>query len=152
MTARAIHVMVVNHQEAFLRIMRIILEGEGYQTTVCAASEGALQAAVTTQPDVIVVDTWLQTRDEGWEFIQNLRLAPETRGIPIIIASSDIERLKDYAAEVSALRNVLLIPKPFDEQTLLRGVKRITSPESTWDTDAQAAIDEPDNISRARRD
>jgi CheY-like chemotaxis protein len=123
--------------------MRLILEAEGYKATVCPAGEEAHEVIAREQPEVIVVDTWLQIRDAGWELVQILRLDAATKHIPIIIATSDSEHLEDYASKASALRNVLLIPKPFDEETLIRAIRRVTAPGNVWDSHAQAALDTP---------
>lgn len=142
--AQQIHVFVVDHRDTFLRLMQSILKTAGYEATVCHAGDEAHQLISKLQPDVIVVDTWLQERDEGWELVQTLRLDEHTRHIPIVLASSDAERLQERASEIRAMRNVLLVPKPFDPETLLHAISRVTNPNNLWDSEAQAALDAPD--------
>jgi two-component system, chemotaxis family, sensor kinase CheA len=138
----AIHVFVVDHQETFLRLMEQILRADGHEATSCPAGDPAHELIARTQPDVVVVDTWLQVRDEGWELVQTLRLDERTRQIPIIVASSDAERVKERAEEISAMNNVLILPKPFDPESLLRAIARITGGEG-WSTDQEAQVDSP---------
>ncbi|MEO8457696.1 MAG: response regulator [Chloroflexota bacterium] len=143
MTEKQIRVAVVNHQATFLRLMEQILTGEGYATTVHSAADDAHGAITRLQPDVIIVDTWLQTRDEGWELVQTLRLDEKTRHIPIILASSDAERVQERSEQLSGMKNVLILGKPFDPESLLRSVARVTGTKANWDAGAQASLDSP---------
>lgn len=140
---RQVHVFVVDRQMTFLRLMERILDEAEYKVTAIPAGEEAHELIATTKPDIVVIDTWLQVRDDGWELMQTLRLDTRTQSIPVILASSDAESVKEKASEISGMRNVLLLPKPFDPAALLHAIERVTDPSSSWDTNAQAKLDTP---------
>ena len=60
----------------------------GYAVSVVGIknAEDALRVAVELQPQVITLDVMMPNQD-GWEILQKLKIAPETKQIPVIICS-----------------------------------------------------------------
>jgi DNA-binding response OmpR family regulator len=50
------HVFAVNSSPNFLRILRELLEGEGYTVTTCVFEQNVFTQIVMRQPDALIVD------------------------------------------------------------------------------------------------
>jgi two-component system, OmpR family, phosphate regulon response regulator PhoB len=66
---------------------RLKLELDGYQVTVVANDDQVLQEAARTRPDMIFLDL-RPAEDEAFGTLQRLRATGATRGVPVIILSS----------------------------------------------------------------
>ena len=135
-------VAVVNHDSVFLRLTDQILKTDGMKAILCPSGTSAHQVIVDEKPDIVMIDTWLNTRDEGWALLQTLRLDPQTKDLPILLCSSAPDEVKARSDHLVAMRNVLILPKPFDPEALLRAIHRLADPAARWNVHAQASIDD----------
>ena len=94
MADQRIRIAVVNHDAVFLSLVRKILETEGYEAIICPEGTAAHEIISTGQPDLVLLDTWLEFRESGWTLLQTLRLDERTRDIPVVVATSDPETTK----------------------------------------------------------
>jgi CheY-like chemotaxis protein len=112
-------VLVVDDDPEIRRIMRWLLEDEGW--TVETASDGcdALDRATRARPALIVLDIGLPllSGEEVAERLRDVYVDPP----PIIVVSAD-GRAGEKAARIGAASCLL---KPFDVDTLARLVRRI---------------------------
>lgn len=79
-------ILVVDDELNIMRVMRHILEVEGY--TVLEASTGmeALARAREEKPDLVLLDVLLPDID-GFEVLERMRKDPETADLPVVILS-----------------------------------------------------------------
>jgi len=94
-------------------MMQVLLETKGYQ--VVAAHDGvrALEEAIRTRPDLLLLDLELPKLD-GLSVTRNLRLRPNFKDVPIIIVSGhDPSRFRQEALEAGC-NDYLLKPINFD--------------------------------------
>ncbi len=95
---------------------------QGYATSAVAWGEEAIQRAVTSLPDLIILDIHLPDID-GFEVCTRLRHSHITRGIPILFLTEMKEQAdKRHGLEMGV---VDYITKPFDTQELLLRVRNI---------------------------
>jgi two-component system, OmpR family, KDP operon response regulator KdpE len=119
-------VLVIDDERAIRRLLRLLLEGQGYQ--VCEAETGnlGLQQAASRRPDVIVLDMGLPDMD-GLTVLKRLR--EWTRTPVLILTVRDRETDK-----VAALDNGAddYLTKPFGGDELLARLRALQrhSPES----------------------
>ena len=121
------HIAVVNDDTIFLDLMDDLLSGEGYQTTIMKVSGEAFQSIKSIQPDLIIIDIWIQRADNGWEVLNLVKLDPSTATIPVIVSSTDIRDLEAKEPILSRL-NCDILPKPFNLQALLDKVNEAIGP------------------------
>jgi CheY-like chemotaxis protein len=121
------HIAVVNDDTVFLQLMEDLLSGEGYDTTIMKVSNEAFESLKELQPDLVIIDIWIQRADNGWEVLNLIKLDPTTANIPVIVSSTDI---RDLEAKEPLLRslNCDVLPKPFNLQTLLDKVNEAIGP------------------------
>ena len=71
-------ILVVDDQPLSIKLMQLILEGEGYHVLVAANATEALQAVRDSKPDLILMDIHLPSLD-GLALTKLLRSDEETR-------------------------------------------------------------------------
>jgi two-component system alkaline phosphatase synthesis response regulator PhoP len=119
---RPAKVLIVDDEPDILLLLRIDLEGEGYETLLAADGETALRRIVDEQPDVVLLDVMMPVVD-GWGVLQ--RLAQQGVSTKVIVLSAkasgaDVAR----ALELGALEYVT---KPFDPAALVLTVAHVLS-------------------------
>jgi len=108
-------VLLVEDEEQLRRVMKDLLEREGY--TVAEARDGiqALDQVDRHAPDIIVLDLNLPSVD-GYTVLQQLRSRPATRTIPIVVLTAKGD--EDNEVRVFQLGADDFITKPFRARAL----------------------------------
>ena len=103
-------ILVVDDEIEIRRILRRLLEAEGYDVVEAADGLSAYDKALSQQPDVILLDLLMPSMD-GFEVLDALKGNPTTKPIPVIILTA--KRLPEY--ELRAIRAGALdfITKPW---------------------------------------
>jgi DNA-binding response OmpR family regulator len=125
MADQRIRIAVVNHDAVFLGLIRKILESDGYEAVICPEGSAAHEIIASGQPDIIMLDTWLEFRESGWTLLQTLRLDDNTKHIPVVVCTSDPEALKARMTQVERMGNLKTLPKPFDPESLLAAIREM---------------------------
>jgi len=112
-------------------MMRLLLETRGYQ--VVAADDGmhAVEVALSSRPDLVLLDLELPKLD-GLSVTRNLRLDPKFKDVPIIILSGhDPSRFRQDALDAGC-DDYLLKPINFDllDELLDRMIGAASRPRS----------------------
>ena len=79
-------VLVVDDDEAARDLMTRCLQKEGFEVEQCASGDDALRLAKAHQPTLITLDVIMPGMD-GWAVLRSLKDDPETRDIPVIMAT-----------------------------------------------------------------
>jgi diguanylate cyclase (GGDEF)-like protein/PAS domain S-box-containing protein len=113
--------LVVDDQAANIRLMRSILQPEGYNVASAKNGESALLLAQTApQPDLILLDAMMPGMD-GYTICSRLKEMDATRQIPVIFVTAVDDALTE--ARCFALGGADYITKPVELPTLLARVK-----------------------------
>ena len=115
------HVLVVDDDQDIRELLVSVLADDGYVAESARNGREALEKLDDWRADVVVLDLMMPVMD-GWTFAQRLR--EQKRRIPIIVISAAND-VKQHAASLGA---VDVIPKPFDIESLLPRIERITRP------------------------
>lgn len=121
------HVLAVNGDPPFLDLIRELLTDERYNVTTTNYVPETFDVIVALDPDMLIVDL-VFGQLAGWDLLERLTQAISTRGIPILLTSTD-RRLLDHAAADPAKYGTnkdLIIP--FDIDDLLRAVAHAIGP------------------------
>ncbi len=78
------HILIVDDDVEALRLVGIMLERKGYTIVAAASGRQALEKAVETQPDLIILDVMMPDMD-GYQVAGQLRRHPTTENIPILM-------------------------------------------------------------------
>jgi two-component system alkaline phosphatase synthesis response regulator PhoP len=83
-------ILVVDDEPDIVKLLRVILERQGYQVITATNAEDGLVKARQEQPDLIILDVMMPSRTEGFHFAWNLRNDFSAYGqqVPILIHSA----------------------------------------------------------------
>jgi CheY-like chemotaxis protein len=115
------HVLVVDDSPTDRQLATTLLQKQGYAVTTAVDGEDALLKIAADRPPCIVLDIILPKMN-GYQVLRQLKGAPETRDIKVILVSSksqDSDRfwgLKQGADDY--------IAKPYPDDALLAAVAR----------------------------
>lgn len=112
-TARATRVLVIDDNPDLIDLFERYLAGTPFVITGATSGAQGLQMARDDPPDLIILDVMMPSQD-GWEILQALHDAPETRSIPVLVCS-----VLNDASLARAMGAAGLIPKPVTQQALL---------------------------------
>jgi PAS domain S-box-containing protein len=108
-------VLLCDDDPDILEILSRVLGQHGYATRPAARGREAVELAVSSHPDAILVDLRMPGMT-GWQAIAELKARPETRDIPIIVMSGlDADTDPELAASTDGW-----LTKPVDEREMAR--------------------------------
>ena len=110
-------ILVVDDEPNMRFLVRITLEGAGYDVVEAHHGVAALERAKESRPDLVVTDLMMPVMS-GRELIDRLRSNPETAAIPILILSAN-GSLRAGDADAA-------LGKPFDPDDLLENVRALS--------------------------
>ena len=113
-------ILVVDDQPLSIKLIQLILEGEGYHVLVAANATEALQAVQASMPDLILMDIHLPSLD-GLALTKLLRSDQESRHIKIVAISAYSTAEDDQ--RIAAAGCAGFIPKPIDTRTLAASIR-----------------------------
>jgi len=108
-------VLLVEDEEQLRRVMKDLLEREGYIVSEARDGVQALDQVDRHAPDIVVLDLNLPGLD-GYSVLQQLRSRPATRGIPVMVLTAKGD--EDNEVRVFELGADDFITKPFRARAL----------------------------------
>jgi CheY-like chemotaxis protein len=110
-----VHTILVVDDESNMRfVIRMILEGAGYEVVEAPHGAAALERVKESRPALVVTDLMMPVMT-GRELVERLRADPETASIPIVVISANSSSVATAADAV--------LGKPFHPDALLSGVR-----------------------------
>lgn len=106
-------IAVVDDDPQFLALTEEILEPEGWDVLPISDGDQAFHALKREQPDLIILDVQMEHVDKGWQILTALTFDPDTRLIPVVICSANVDDVQDRRDWLRQ-HGVDVLPKPFD--------------------------------------
>jgi CheY-like chemotaxis protein len=108
-------VLIVDDNPSNLKLLRVLLNGEGYEVRSASSAAMALEALKGELPSLILADIQMPEMD-GLEMTRRIKSDPRTKKIPIVAVtayamSGDEARAKEAGCDA-------YITKPIDTRTL----------------------------------
>lgn len=113
MTGKSI--LIVDDNQANLKLARVLLEGEGFDTRTAVDAEEALDVIQHFKPDIILMDIQLPGID-GLELTRQLKARPATKDILIVALTAYAMKGDEQKARDAGCDGY--ITKPIDTRTL----------------------------------
>ena len=113
-------ILVVDDQDEIRTLLKSQLEDAGFEVRTVAKSNEVLAQAKAYQPSLITLDLMLDGKS-GFEILELLKSEPETKDIPVIIASV----MPNQRTKSLALGAADYIVKPFEQTKVLNTVHRL---------------------------
>jgi DNA-binding response OmpR family regulator len=121
-SARAIRILVIDDDEALLRMLRMSMSAAGFDVTTARDGVAGLEQIEAAQFDVVVLDLQMPRMD-GRTFCRELANRSDRPAVVIISA---------YGAEDARreLRAAAALAKPFDPDYLAETVRRVSEAQA----------------------
>jgi CheY-like chemotaxis protein len=118
-------ILVCEDQDSIRRMIEALVQARGYEVTAVASGVKAIDVALTSPPDLVLLDLMLPGQYDGLAVCRRLREEPTTRSIPVVIISAlDDDESRDRAREAGA---AAYYTKPFSPMALLKEIERLRS-------------------------
>lgn len=117
-------ITIINDDAVYMELMKDLLDDEGYRATIWNRNENAYYVIKRERPSLVIIDIRLQSPDEGWKILEQMRLDPMTTAIPAIVCSADTQFLR-WKRRQLRLMNCEVLEKPFRLEELLETVKKL---------------------------
>jgi putative two-component system response regulator len=115
-------VLLVDDEPSNLRLLQMLLNADGYATSVAERGAQGLALAAKLLPDIILLDIMMPEMD-GFEVLRCLKDNPDTRNIPVIMVTAMNDRASRLKALELGAREFL--NKPVDRVELMIRVKNM---------------------------
>jgi PAS domain S-box-containing protein len=102
-------ILVVEDNPATLRMLRFVLEADGYGVVTAADARSAIEAAAGSLPDLVLQDLILPDMD-GFELVRHLRAIPGAAELPILALSGFLGRLEEARSGEAGFTALLVKP------------------------------------------
>lgn len=112
-------VLVVDDSPDTLAILKVMIESGGYEVETAESTDGALEVARNSSPDVIVTDIGMPDRD-GFELLEEVRADASLAHLPLI-AVTGFASSSDREAALRAGFSTHLA-KPVEQPALVRAI------------------------------
>lgn len=113
------HVVVVDDEVDTLKLLKVLLESDGYGVRAFTSGSTALRSISANTPDLVLLDIRMP-RMSGFEVCEELKADPASRSVPVIFlsAATDVEdKIKAFRAG-----GVDYVTKPFEREEVLSRV------------------------------
>jgi DNA-binding response OmpR family regulator len=109
-------ILVTEDNPLHMKIFVLNLTFKGYRVVEAENGLKGLELARQELPDLMLVDLTLP-KMEGWEMVRQIKSAPETADIPVIVVSA--RRPQDEEHEARELKINHYVSKPFNPEHLM---------------------------------
>lgn len=121
-------ILIVEDQPANMLLARAALERGGYRTLEATNAEQARACLAAARPAMILMDIGLPGQD-GLSLTRELKAAPETADIPIVVLTAHAMRADEERARAAGADGYLA--KPFSPRNLVALVREILENAAT---------------------
>jgi len=115
-------ILLVDDSSTMLMMEQMVLSSGGYQLITAKDGEAAVQAALTHQPDLVLLDVVMPKMD-GFEVCRRLRESDLTRSTPIIMVTTRGEESHVEKGFQSGCNDYVI--KPINPMELLSKIKNL---------------------------
>jgi two-component system phosphate regulon response regulator PhoB len=116
------HILIVEDEAPLVELLRYNLERAGYRVSAAGDGEAAMRAIDEDRPDLVLLD-WMLPLMSGIEVCRQLRRAPGTANIPIIVLTArgeEHDRVRGLDAGADDY-----VSKPFSPAELIARVRAV---------------------------
>ena len=115
-------VLVVDDDEVIRQLIAVNLQLEGFDVATAVDGQDCLERVQSIEPDVITLDV-MMPRLDGWETAVQLRKAPETAHIKVVLITARAQ--EDDIARGTNVGADAYLTKPFDPGEMIRVVREL---------------------------
>jgi CheY-like chemotaxis protein len=114
-----VKVLVVDDEDYIRRLIRYVLEDEGYDVQLASSTEEALDLIRSFQPDIVTVDLMMPGRS-GLELLAEMQADPAISSIPSLVVTA--VGIRDDLEQANELGATATLNKPFSHRQLVDAI------------------------------
>ena len=114
-----VKVLVVDDEDYIRRLIRFVLEDEGYDVRLASSTEEALNLIRSFQPDIVTVDLMMPGRS-GLELLAEMKADPVISSIPSLVVTA--VGIRDDLEQANELGATATLNKPFSHRQLVDAI------------------------------
>ena len=114
-----VKVLVVDDEDYIRRLIRFVLEDEGYDVRLASSTEEALNLIRSFQPDIVTVDLMMPGRS-GLELLAEMKADPAISSIPSLVVTA--VGIRDDLEQANELGATATLNKPFSHRQLVDAI------------------------------
>ena len=125
MAAKA-KIMVVEDNLDEAKLIKMVLEGEGYEAACAFNGKEALEKMATEKPELIVLDVMMPEMD-GFALCDKLRSTPDYENIPVILLTGVAQHIRETKYPLGGVMKAEAeeyLEKPVKPEELLATISR----------------------------
>jgi CheY-like chemotaxis protein len=128
LTARSV-VLVLDTNVDTVEMLRTALDAAGFSVTSAfmddiARGDTSLDSMLRlTPPSVVLFDVAIPY-DRNWALKEKLQEVPELQGVPFVVTTTNVRRLREVVNEASGEPVIEIIGKPYDIEQIVQAVTR----------------------------
>ncbi|MFT4049449.1 MAG: response regulator [Solirubrobacterales bacterium] len=119
-------VLVADDNDDIRSLLETRLRTRGFDVTVAADGQAALEAALAEHPDIALLD-WVMPIIQGHELCMKFKTDERTRAMPVVMLTARGER-EDRLLGMDLGADAYLV-KPFDIDELVDTLNKLLSPD-----------------------
>src|SRR5450432_2370014 len=105
------HILVVEDQDSIRCMIEALVSARGHKVVAVASGSKALEMAIQTTPDIVLLDLHLPGQYDGFAVCERLRANPATHAVPVVIISARDDQ--ETRAKATAIGATAYYGKPF---------------------------------------
>ncbi len=115
-------ILIADDRSEVVELVKVTLEGEGYQSIDASDGREALEKIKREKPDLVLLDIVMPKMD-GFEVLSQLKKDPVLKEIPIIMLTAKGQKSdQEKGKELGATGYII---KPFSPLALLKRIEEI---------------------------
>lgn len=115
-------VLLIEDEPHIAEALSFLLSREGLSVETHANGEDAAEVAQRARPDLVILDVMLPNKS-GFEILRELRGAPDTADLPVMMLTAKGQDKDRSRAEASGAS--MFMSKPFSNSEIIENVKRL---------------------------
>ena len=113
-------ILVVDDDQDLLKLLKVRIEGEGYEFMSAGDGEEMLKLLNAQKPDLVMLDIMMPKMD-GYTALREMRNQDNFKDIPVIILTAKDKHKMEDLFKLEDVR--FFVEKPFDTKDLLEKIK-----------------------------
>jgi len=119
--------MVVEDNLDEAKLIKMVLEGEGYEAVCAFNGKEALEKLESEKPSLIVLDVMMPEMD-GFSFCSKVRSSPKYKNIPVIMLTGVAKRIHETKYPMNGIMRAEAeeyLEKPIKPEDLLQAITKL---------------------------
>lgn len=121
-------ICILEQDPLTLQLIAEELEEAGFATLRLSEAAGSLVVIKENRPDLLVLDTSLETQEIGWTLLESVRSDRDLSAMPVIVCASDPSLIHTRSPLLRRPPETSVFLKPFNPEALLKMIRATLHP------------------------